>query len=434
MKPFTHSLDQAVLDEKTYHEVIEKLYVKFGLQKNGTQKAPLIKGLSIAWIVDNKPEFMKLLTATIQKDDFEFSIMKLIHLKTEEKTRKIYLSNLADRITLMAIQNTLSEELNKSFHPHLFSFRKGYGPKKAALALSGYLKSSAQISETIFFLGRDISSYGDNIDHRTMDNILESTPALAGSSLLLPLLKKTYACEYYEGSDSSITVCPTKGIPSGSPIVPVLENLYLTSLDKELGSLKGSFYARYGDDFIFLTPNESQAKEAAEKIKHIVSELKLSISEKKEKNYFLGKKAHYTGFENKEFFEWIGITFYKDGTYSFRPKHKKQYKKKIRTEIGNFTHHLAKSGIEQTHISDCINSGFNELNNISLIPEVQKLIVLRTHIQNSKGVDKASREFLIRCLCKTLKVNRKTAWKFFRKMSLHSLEYQRRKLKCNKAA
>jgi hypothetical protein len=267
-----------------------------------------------------------------------------------------------------------------------------------------------------------------------MDEILESIPELTKSSLILPLLKKSYRSEFYSGPDKDVVACLRKGIPSGSPVVPLLENIYLRELDKELSAIEGSFYARYGDDFIFLTPNEKVARDAIVKTNQIITKLKLTISQKKIKNYVLGGTKRYQDFQRKDFFEWIGITFYQSGMYSFRPKHKKEYKKKFRRETGNFTHHLAKSGLHSKQIMQCLNIGFNEINDLKKIPDVQKLIVLRTHIQNTKNLDKDSREFLLRTMCKTLKITKREAWRLFRSIKLNSLEYQRRKLKCNKAA
>ncbi len=405
--------------------------------KGGLRKSPLIKDLSLEWISDNRNFFIKAIKNAIVKGDFEFSRMKKIDLNTNGKVREIYITNFADRILLMAIQNLISAELSHFHSPHLFSFRKGYGPKKAASILSTFLKAQGEKkgeTKQLFFLGRDVSSYGDTIDHEVMDEILNSIPQLEKSSLILPLLKKSYRAEFYRGPDQEIAACLRTGIPSGSPVVPLLENIYLTELDKALGEVPDSFYARYGDDFIFLTSHEEVAKEAIEKTNQIIAKLKLQISQKKIKNYVLGSTRQNNDFQRKDYFEWIGITFYQSGMYSFRPKHKKEYKMKFRKETGNFSHHLAKSGLEAKQITECLSLGFNEINDLKKTPDVQKLIVLRTHIQNTKNLDKDSREFLIRTMCKTLKITKRQAWKLFRTMKLHSLEYQRRKLKCNKAA
>jgi retron-type reverse transcriptase len=437
MTTYAHPLDRALVNKTVFTDILELLMLKHASVKGGLRKSPVIKDLSLEWISDNKGVFLNAIKNSIVKDDFEFSLMKRIDLNTNGKMREIYITNYADRILLMAIQNLISVEL-KDFHsPHLFSFRKGYGPKKAASILSKFLKAQCEKkigAKELFFIGRDVSSYGDSIDHGVMDEILDTIPELSTSTLILPLLKKSYRTEFYSGNDKEVASCLRAGIPSGSPVVPLLENIYLRELDKELGDVADSFYARYGDDFIFLTSNEVVARDAIEKTNQIITKLKLTISQKKIKNYVLGGTKNYQDFQKKDFFEWIGITFYQDGMYSFRPKHKREYKEKFRKETGNFTHHLSKSGLDAKQIAECLNLGFNEINDLKKIPDVQKLIVLRTHIQNTKNLDKDSREFLIRTMCKTLKITKREAWKLFRSMKLHSLEYQRRKLKCNKAA
>jgi retron-type reverse transcriptase len=432
MTSYAHLLDRALMNKTIFTDILEQLILKNARVRGGLKKSPLIKDLNLEWISENKDLFISAIKNSITKEDFEFSVMKKIDLNTNGKTREIYITNYADRILLMAIQNLISQELSTFHSPHLFSFRKGYGPKKASSILSTYLKGSEK--KEMFFIGRDVSSYGDSIDHEVMDEILESIPELTKSSLILPLLKKSYRSEFYSGPDKDVVACLRKGIPSGSPVVPLLENIYLRELDKELSAIEGSFYARYGDDFIFLTPNEKVARDAIVKTNQIITKLKLTISQKKIKNYVLGGTKRYQDFQRKDFFEWIGITFYQSGMYSFRPKHKKEYKKKFRRETGNFTHHLAKSGLHSKQIMQCLNIGFNEINDLKKIPDVQKLIVLRTHIQNTKNLDKDSREFLLRTMCKTLKITKREAWRLFRSIKLNSLEYQRRKLKCNKAA
>jgi retron-type reverse transcriptase len=437
MTSYGHPLDRALLSKSIYADILEQLILKHASLKGGLKKSPLIKDLNLEWISENRDFFINAIKNAIVKEDFEFSRMKRIDLNTNGKVREIYITNFADRILLMGIQNLISAELNNFHSPHLFSFRKGYGPKKAASLLSTFLKAQEEKkgeTKQLFFIGRDVSSYGDSIDHAVMDEILDTIAELAKSNLILPLLKKSYRAEFYSGDDKEVASCLRTGIPSGSPVVPLLENIYLRDLDKELGDVADSFYARYGDDFIFLTSNEVVARDAIEKTNQIITKLKLTISQKKIKNYVLGGTKNYQDFQKRDFFEWIGITFYQDGMYSFRPKHKKEYKKKFRLETGNFTHHLSKSGLNSKQIVECLNLGFNEINDLKKIPDVQKLIVLRTHIQNTKDLDKDSREFLIRTMCKTLKITKREAWKLFRTMKLHSLEYQRRKLKCNKAA
>ena len=433
MKKFTHPLEKKLLDARNFEKSLKRINEKKTQGKNAKDRGPVIKNLSLSWINENKPSLLKTIIQSIQKDNFDYSLLKLIKLQTNEKVRDIYLSNYADRMILMSLQDIIAEAIDDFHHANLFSFRKKMGPKVAAQRLSAFLKSKAE-SENIFFLGRDVTSYGDSIDHQVMDKVIDDVPQLEGAQLVKTLLKKSYRCEFYLGDNPECSARMIRGIPSGSPVVPLLENLYLASLDKKLSSLPNSFYARYGDDFIFLTTDEKTALVAMELINKEITHLRVSISERKIKNYVLGNKINNKAFKQVKYFEWIGITFYQNGQYSFRPKHKKQYQQRLRTEAGNTIYHISKSALSREQAVECINIGFQYFNNLSELPEVQKMIVLRTHIQNTKNLDKASREFLVRTIAKNFKIRKKEAWKLFRKMKLHSLEYHRRRLKCNQAA
>ncbi len=430
----TKKLDSRLMANDAFDEAIKKLVDKQRDLKDGLYRSPVVRDLNLNWILQNRHELTVKIQKCILSEDFEFSLLKKIKLQTNEKIREIFISNYADRILLMTLQNIVSETTEKSHCEHLFSFRKGHGPASAAKKLSYFLKSQDSKKGPMYFLGRDITSYGDHIVHEKMDAILDETVELNENPLILKLLKKSYRVEYFNENEKDIRASLIKGIPSGSPIVPILENLYLRELDKKLMSLNNSFYARYGDDFIFLSPSKEMVRQAEAIIETTMNHLGLSISEKKRKNIVLGIKRDEERFKSKDFFEWIGMTFYQNGTFSFKPKHQKQFKQKTREEIGNFTFYLSRSGMTTNEIRQCLAQANNDLTNISHSPEVQKIIVLRTHIPNTKKLDRASRDFLLRSLCKALKITKKEAWKIIRQIKLNSLEYQRRKLKCNRVA
>ncbi len=164
MNSYDHPLDRALVKKSTYEDILEQLILKHSSVKGGLKKSPVIKELSLEWILEHRDLFLNAIKNSIIIDDFEFSLMKRIELNTNGKIREIYITNYADRILLMAIQNLISWELRDFHSPNLFSFRKGYGPKKASLMLSKFLKGLKD--KEIFFVGRDVSSYGDSIDHR----------------------------------------------------------------------------------------------------------------------------------------------------------------------------------------------------------------------------------------------------------------------------
>jgi len=72
-----------------------------------------------------------------------------------------------------------------------------------------------------------------------------------------------------------------KGVPQGSPLSPLLSNILLHELDKEL-ERQGQRYVRYADDFSVYTKSKSKAKETGNKIfKFLKDKLKLPINREK---------------------------------------------------------------------------------------------------------------------------------------------------------
>jgi hypothetical protein len=93
---------------------------------------------------------------------------------------------------------------------------------------------------------RDIKSYGDTIDcergGKLWNDVLRLlTPVERESNFILDLLERLLMPE--------VTVHPRPiGVPTGSPLVPLIENLYLSPQDQALSTIPGALYLRYGDD------------------------------------------------------------------------------------------------------------------------------------------------------------------------------------------
>jgi hypothetical protein len=81
--------------------------------------------------------------------------------------------------------------------------------------------------------------------------------------------------------------CRVRGLPMGQPIASVIANLYLGEMDRALQGLPGSFYARYGDDFLFAHPDPAVVREAEAVIDGILGRLWLTVNEKKRRRSYL---------------------------------------------------------------------------------------------------------------------------------------------------
>lgn len=80
-----------------------------------------------------------------------------------------------------------------------------------------------------------------------------------------------------------------KGIPQGSPVSPILANLFLDELDEELLN-KGYKYIRYADDFVILCKRPEDAKKALQLSKQVLGRLLLTLDEEEITSFEQGFK------------------------------------------------------------------------------------------------------------------------------------------------
>ena len=190
--------------------------------------------------------------------------------KGNGKTRLLGVPTVTDRLLQQAVSQVLLQNYESEFNKNSYGFR----PKKSARQAVG--KALEYIHEgNVFIVDIDLKTFFDEVDHCLLMNLLyqkvkcPSTLKLIRGWLRAPIqingkLQKR-----------------RKGVPQGSPISPLLSNILLNELDKELARRKLRF-VRYADDFSIYTKNENDAKITLRAIeRYLQTKLKLSINKEK---------------------------------------------------------------------------------------------------------------------------------------------------------
>ncbi len=127
-----------------------------------------------------------------------------------------------------------------------------------------------------YVLESDVEAFFDNIDWQILEQKLQNHLPLADKTTL-NLLKQVLRQPL---TINGRPVERTKGILQGSPLSPLLANLYLDSFDEEM-ELRGFRMIRYGDDFLVMTRSSEEAEHALAAIKEILGPMALDIKEEK---------------------------------------------------------------------------------------------------------------------------------------------------------
>lgn len=191
--------------------------------------------------------------------------------KSKDPTEKriLGMAVVRDKIVQQAIRQTIEPRFEKLFLSNSYAYRPG----KGALKTIRYVVSQCRNKEYKYALRLDVDNFFDEIDHTILQQRLTAIGIEDEIIRLIMLCVKMGRVQV-----SGIWTEPTKGIPQGAVLSPLLANLYLHSFDQFAAS-KGLPYARYGDDSFMLCQTQEQATDIQGKAeRYLLSKLKLSLN------------------------------------------------------------------------------------------------------------------------------------------------------------
>ena len=172
------------------------------------------------------------------------------------------------------IQQAIAQELGKIFDPDFSESSYGFRPKKsthqAIMAARGYIEQGYQWTVDI-----DLEKFFDRVNH---DKLMSLVARRVKDKRVLKLIRK-----YLESGImlNGVKVKSEEGTPQGGPLSPLLANIMLDGLDKELEK-RGHKFCRYADDCNIYVKSKKAGERVMESISHYVEEvLKLKINRTK---------------------------------------------------------------------------------------------------------------------------------------------------------
>ena len=166
----------------------------------------------------------------------------------------------------------LSPLWEPTFSDHSYGFRPGRSAHQAVEKARVYQEGGKKVVVDL-----DLASFFDEVNHaRLMSRIMERTP---GDRQLHRLVHRYLATGILEGGVISQR---EKGTPQGSPLSPLLSNIVLDELDKELEK-RGHSFVRYADDCnIYVTSEKSGERVLRSVSKYLEGKLRLKVNRVRE--------------------------------------------------------------------------------------------------------------------------------------------------------
>jgi len=203
--------------------------------------------------------------------------------KAKGKLRPLGISTLRDRVCMTAAMLVLEPIFEADLPPEQYAYRPGRNAQQAVI----------EVEELLFrghpdVVDADLADYFGSIPHA---ELLKSVARRTVDRRVLHLIKMWMECPVEETDDRGRKTRTTqardnrRGIPQGSPLSPLLANLYMRRLVlgwKKLGLEQslGTRIVNYADDLVILC-RKGNAEEALQQLRAITGRLKLTINEEK---------------------------------------------------------------------------------------------------------------------------------------------------------
>lgn len=290
--------------------------------------APGIDGITIKDFEQNLFEELNQLRQEVLSWKYRPTPVKRVEIpKPDGKgVRLLGIPIIKDRVLHMAIKMVLEPILDPEFSKNSYGFRPGKNQQQAIEAARNYVRAGKE-----FVVDIDLSKFFDRINH---DRLIQRLSSKINDKRVLRLIGMILRSGIM--TDGSVTIL-YEGSVQGSPLSPLLSNLVLDELDKELEERDLEF-CRYADDCNIFVKTERAATRVMGSIKKFIeTKLKLKVNEEKSKV----AKADQVKF--------LGMTIV-NGLIAISKKAINKAMDTVKTLIPRGTHQPIEKAIEQINI------------------------------------------------------------------------------------
>ena len=196
----------------------------------------------------------KIITEVLNHTYVPDAILAVEIPKGKGKTRLLGIPTVTDRWLQQAVSQVLATKFELSFEPFSYGFRPEKNSQQATSQALKYINNGYQDIVDI-----DLKGFFDEVDHMKLLQLIYNR--VKCSATLRLIRKWLRAPIWIKGRLHK----RRKGMPQGSPLSPLLSNILLDELDKELAR-KGLRYVRYADDFSIYTKSKAEARKVGNEV------------------------------------------------------------------------------------------------------------------------------------------------------------------------
>jgi RNA-directed DNA polymerase len=193
--------------------------------------------------------------------------------KASGGVRGLGIPDVVDRIVQQAVHQVLSPHYEPTFHDGSHGFRPGRSCHTAIQRAKGFLEEGND-----WVVDIDLAKFFDEVNHDRLMSRLEQRIA---DRRVLSLIRQMLRARVV--MPDGVVVATERGTPQGGPLSPLLSNIVLDELDRELDA-RGHRFVRYADDCNVYVKSERAGQRVMASLKHFIEKrLKLKVNAEKSK-------------------------------------------------------------------------------------------------------------------------------------------------------
>ncbi|PHN02265.1 group II intron reverse transcriptase/maturase [Flavilitoribacter nigricans] len=235
------------------------------------QGAGGVDGVTLAMYEQDLTVQLTGLHDQLRQGNYRADAVRLVEIpKPNGGTRRLGIPTIEDRVVQQSLLNALQPIYDPYFSEYSYGFRPGRSAHQAIERAAGYV-----LGGKTWVVDIDLKSFFDEINHDRLMSRLNK--AISDKSVLKLIRNYLRAGLMQDG----LVRQRLSGTPQGGPLSPLLSNIVLDELDREL-EVRGLSFARYADDCnIFVSSKRSAERVMSSLIQFIEEKLKLKVNREK---------------------------------------------------------------------------------------------------------------------------------------------------------
>jgi RNA-directed DNA polymerase len=269
----TNGPESPARTDRLMEEVCERENLKEALrQVKGNKGSPGVDGMTVGGITDYLKQHWPAIRKQLLNGTYEPKPVRRVEIPKPDGggVRKLGIPSVLDRFIQQAVMQVLQRRWDRMFSQHSYGFRPGRSAHQAVAQAQQYIAEGYG-----WCVDFDLEKFFDRVNH---DKLMGQLAKRVEDKRLLKLIRAFLNAGVMENGLVSPSV---EGTPQGGPLSPLLSNLMLDELDREL-ERRGLRFVRYADDSNIYVRSERAGQRVMESItRFITQKLKLKVNEAK---------------------------------------------------------------------------------------------------------------------------------------------------------